>query len=97
MSRILEDLFYGKIHPYERKLGEDKEFDEKAKAVIDIETELLEKLNGEEKVFLNRYSEAQTLLSEMTVVEYFITGFKLGATIGMEIAQKDDSRLRDKT
>jgi hypothetical protein len=97
MCRILEDLFYGKIHPYERKFGEDKEFAEKTKAVIDIETELLKKLNEEEKVLLNRYSEAQTLLSEMTVVEYFKTGFKLGATIGMEIAQKDDNRLRDKT
>lgn len=50
MRKILEDLYFGNIVPYEKRIAADSELRHLVKRAADCETRLVEQLNDTEKV-----------------------------------------------
>ena len=87
---ILEDLFYGNINPNDKCFDKKSEYAKLLKIVIDNEemlTVFLEKLpnaEGEQKA-LSQMVKAQNESSEFMYYEHFAEGFRLGASIMLEV------------
>ncbi len=85
MARILEDLFFGQIRPSEIGIKRTASYDQAVKDILTSEDKLMELLQGYEKEMFQKFSNAHSVINGTENVAYFITGFKLGAKIGLEI------------
>ena len=82
---ILEELWYGNISPMEVSHIEGKPDYKEAMKLVNRNTERLkEKLAKEQIDLLLRYSESRNELSNITELDAFKTGFKLGAGLVIE-------------
>lgn len=84
MKKVLEDLYFGEIHPNIRSYDENPRL-QKAEQVIDENQEILLKLleGKERKLFLDLVN-AQDEAGETAAYENFVYGFQLGARIILE-------------
>ena len=82
---ILEELWYGNVNPME---ASHIEANSEYKAVLQLVNRNTERLKDtltkEQLDLLLRYSESRNELSNITELDAFKTGFKLGAGIVME-------------
>ncbi len=95
MRKILEDLYFGNITPYEKRMAASSEFRRLAKRAADCESQLTERLNEEERQLLNTLINAQQEIDSITVMENFILGFRLGVRLMAECMDEDDGALVD--
>ncbi len=95
MRKILEDLYFGNITPYERRMAASSELRCLAKRASDCESQLTERLNEEEQKLLNVLINAQQEIDSITVKENFILGFRLGVRLMAECMDEDDGNLVD--
>ncbi len=72
MRKILEDLYFGKIAPYEKRMAASSELQRLAKQASDSESQLTELLNEEGQKLLNVLISAQQEIDRITVMENFI-------------------------
>ncbi len=93
MRKILEDLYFGKIAPYEKRMAAYSELQRLAKQVSDCESRLTERLNEEDRELLNVLSNAQQDINRITVMENFIHGFRLGVRLMAECMDEDSGDL----
>ncbi len=93
MRKILEDLYFGKIVPYEKRMAAYSELQRLAKQVSDCESRLTERLNEEDRELLNVLSNAQQDINRITVMENFIHGFRLGVRLMAECMDEDSGDL----
>ena len=84
MKSILEEFFYGNISPQVQFIEKDSEYDEVMRIISSTEGKLLERIGGEEKELLQRYTEAQVELNQLTAVKSQIYGYKLGLLMTAE-------------
>ncbi len=93
MRKILEDLYFGKIVPYEKRMAANSELQRLAKQASDCESQLTERLNEEERKFLNVLTSAQQEIDRITDMESFILGFRLGVRLMAECMDEDSGGL----
>ena len=87
--KIIEDLYYGRIAPYERSISATPEY-QKLKVLADRNEDLLrESLSDEQKELLEKLIESITDISSISEWDMFINGFRLGMKLMMDV-MKDE-------
>ena len=87
--KIIEDLYYGRIVPYEMSISATPEY-QKLKALADRNEDLLrESLSDKQKELLDKLIEAVTDISSISERDMFINGFRLGMKLMMDV-MKDE-------
>ena len=88
MSTI-QDLYYGRISPYEMSISTAPEY-QKLKALADRkEDSLRESLSDEQKELLDKFIETVTDISSISERDMFIAGFRLGTKLMINV-MKDE-------
>ena len=83
--KIIEDLYYGRISPYEMSISAAPEY-QKLKALADRNEDLLrESLSDEQKALLDKLIESVTDISSISERDMFIAGFRLGMKLMMDV------------
>ena len=87
--KIIEDLYYGRIAPYEMSISATPEY-QKLKALADRNEDLLrESLSDKQKELLEKLIETVTDISSISERDMFIAGFRLGVKLMMDV-MKDE-------
>ena len=87
--KIIEDLYYGRIAPYEMSISATPEY-QKLKVLADRNEDLLrESLSDEQKELLEKLIETVTDISSISERDMFINGFRLGVKLMIDI-MKDE-------
>ena len=85
----IQDLYYGRISPYEMSISTTPEY-QKLKALAGKNEDLLrETLSDEQKELLEKLIECITDISSISERDMFITGFQLGVKLMMDV-MKDE-------
>ena len=88
MSTI-QDLYYGRISPYEMSISATPEY-QKLKALATQNEDLLrETFSDEQKELLDKLTECITDISSISERDMFITGFRLGVKLMIDV-MKDE-------
>ena len=83
--KIIEDLYYGRISPYEMSISATLEC-QKLKALADRNEDLLrESLSDEQKELLEKLIETVTDISSISERDMFIAGFRLGVKLMIDV------------
>ena len=83
--KIIEDLYYGRISPYEMSISATPEY-QKLKSLADRNEDLLrESLSDEQKEMLEKLIETVTDISSISERDMFIAGFRLGMKLMMDV------------
>ena len=81
----LQDLYYGRISPYEMSISVTPEY-QKLKALATQNEDLLrETLSDEQKELLDKLTEGITDISSISERDMFITGFRLGVKLMINV------------
>ena len=83
--KILEELWYGRINPSQRTQPDDKSDSELTEQIVEKEDELAALLSDEAKEILDQMRDTQLDLSTSNERKVFISGFRLGARIMLEV------------
>ena len=87
--KIIEDLYFGRISPYEMNISTAPEY-QKLKALADRNEDLLmETLSDEQKELLDKLTECITDISSISERDMFIAGFRLGVNLMIDV-MKDE-------
>ena len=87
--KIIEDLYYGRIAPYEMSISATPEY-QKLKALADWnENSLRESLSDEQKEQLDKLIESVTDISSISERDMFINGFRLGMKLMIDVMQDE--------
>ena len=87
--KIIEDLYYGRISPYELSISATPEY-QKLKAQADRnEDSLRESLSDEQKELLDKLIETVTDISSISERDMFINGFRLGVKLMIDVMQDE--------
>ena len=81
MKNFIEELFYGNIDPQARGYTKDSKIRKVSDKTNDIEEQLTNKLNKEEKSLFLAFVNAHSELSAESSLDSFIVGFRLGARV----------------
>ena len=85
----IQDLYYGRISPYEMSISTAPEY-QKLKTLADKNENLLkETLSDEQKELLDKLIESMTDISSISERDMFIAGFRLGMKLMIDV-MKDD-------
>lgn len=95
MRKILEDLYFGNIMPYNKQMAANSELQRLVKCAADSENQLTERLNEEEQKLLNALTNAQHEIDSITAMENFVLGFRLGIRLMAECMDENDGDLMD--
>ena len=87
---ILEELWYGNVHPSELNIKKHSPYKELLALMIRHQDDLLSRLNDEEKEIFEKYADAASEMYSHTNIAAFISGFTLGAKIMVEVLKSDD-------
>ena len=87
--KIIEDLYYGRIAPYEMNISATTEY-QKLKALAERNENLLrESLSDEQKELLDKLIETVTDISSISERDMFINGFRLGVKLMIDVMQDE--------
>ena len=87
--KIIEDLYYGRISPYEMSISATPEY-QKLKALADRNENLLrESLFDEQKELMEKLIESVTDISSISERDMFIAGFRLGLKLMMDVTKDE--------
>ena len=87
--KIIEDLYYGRISPYEMSISATPEY-QKLKTLADRNENLLrESLSDEQKELLDKLIESVTDISSISERDMFINGFRLGIKLMIDVMQDE--------
>ena len=85
----IQDLYYGRISPYEMSISTAPEY-QKLKALANRNEHLLrESLSDEQKELLDKLTECITDISSISERDMFIAGFRLGMKLMIDV-MKDE-------
>ena len=83
--KIIEDLYYGRISPYEMSISATPEY-QKLKSLAERNEDLLrESLSDEQKELLDKLIESVTDISSISERDMFIAGFRLGVKLMIDV------------
>ena len=85
----IQDLYYGRISPYEMSISATPEY-QKLKTRADKNEDLFrETLSDDQKKLLDKLTENITDISSISERDMFITGFRLGMKLMIDV-MKDE-------
>ena len=85
----IQDLYYGRISPYEMSISTAPEY-QKLKALADQHEDLLrETLSDEQKELFEKLTECITDISSISERDMFIAGFKLGVNLMIDVIKDE--------
>ena len=85
---VLEDLFFGKIDPWENHPSNMEEFQLLNQKLSRLSDALDELLDDEAKSLLDQYLSSRASMETLLSCDSFKTGFQLGAQIMMAVYKK---------
>ena len=85
MKSILEELYYGEIDPNTTHFKDNSAIE----IISENEEKLIKLLDEPEKSMFMDYSLAQSEITGLTAITKFITGFKLGALLMIDVFSDD--------
>lgn len=87
-ATVLEDLYYGNINPNERYFDSTSRYARCAETVTQSEEKLIAFLTASKSedglCWLSQLTDAQGEINQLSVLEEFIAGFRLGAAIMLD-------------
>lgn len=83
MTPILEELWFGNIHPQEQFKAESPQATELLQLIFQNRDKLSEAFTPQKKELLQKYDDCVNELSAITECAIFVEGFKLGAQIAI--------------
>ncbi len=87
--KIIEDLYYGRISPYEMSISTTPEY-QKLKTLSDRNEDLLrELLSDEQKELLEKLIETVTDISSISERDMFMAGFRLGVKLMIDVIKDE--------
>ena len=95
MRELLEKLFNGDFSPAEHSVLKDSALAEEMQIVTRSEQRLLPLLNKESKDRFEKYIEASSAVARMYEEEAFVSGFRAGARLLIEVLGKNDGCFTD--
>ena len=85
----IQDLYYGRISPYEMSISVAPEY-QKLKSLVDKNEDLLrETLSDEQKELLEKLTECITDISSISERDMFIAGFRLGMNLMIDVIKDE--------
>ena len=87
---ILEEIWFGNVHPGELNMKKHNPYKELLALMIRHQDDLLPRLNDEEKEIFEKYADAASEMYSYTNLAAFVSGFTLGAKIMVEVLTSDD-------
>ena len=93
MANFIEELYYGNIEPQNTKKMKSKVCSREMKVLTENEDILLEKLPEKDKKRFLEYVDAWGIVNGESVLDSFITGFKLGAKFTYDTFVSTESDL----
>ena len=94
MRNTLEDLYYGNITPNAQDMAPNSELKRATDRVARFENQLTEQLDEAGHAVLAKLIESQHEIDNITALENFILGFRLGAKIMMECMDNNDGNIK---
>ena len=85
MVNFIEELYYGNIEPQNKKRRESRNYSREMKVLSENEDVLLEKLPLEDRKLFLEYVDAWGIVDGESVVNSFVTGFRLGAKFTYDV------------
>ena len=85
--KILEEFWYGNIHPTERNIVSNSRVDKLLELVVKNEQQLIDLLSEQEQATFQELRNVQDELSGVNECESFTRGFRLGARFMLEIME----------
>ena len=95
MRNTLEDLYYGNITPDVQQMAPNSELKRATDRVARFEGQLTERLDEDGQTILAKLVESQHEIDNITALENFILGFRLGAKITMVCMDENDGDIRN--
>lgn len=86
MKSIIEKLYYGEICPCESPLPNTERFRENRNTICNTEEKLLEQF-PKCKELLSEYADARRIEAQLASEADFVRGFRLGATLILDIIE----------
>lgn len=94
MRKILEDLYYGNIAPSEKTFLRKSEYARLMEKRDEFEEYLNRMLDGESKSRFQSFVETQSEISDVSIAESFIDGFRLGVKLILAALSEEDGVFR---
>ena len=94
MRNILEDIYYGNITPGAQRIAPNSELKRATDRVARFESQLTERLDETGQTVLAKFVESKDEAENITALENFIIGFRLGARIMMECMDENDGDIK---
>ena len=95
MRNTLEDLYYGNITPNAQDMAPNSELKRATDRVARFENQLTEQLNEAGQAILEKLIESQHEIDDITALENFILGFRLGVRMMAECMDDNDGDIRN--
>ena len=83
--KILEDFFYGNIHPNEESFQRSAEYGKAAECLVNEEAQLRAMLSQQGMDSLERLISAQITVTALTSEGYYIDGLKTGFRLALAL------------
>ena len=94
MRNTLEDLYYGNIAPNTQDMAPNSELKRAMDRVTRFEKQLTERLDEAGQAVLEKLIESQHEIDDITALENFILGFRLGVRVMAECMDNNDGDIR---
>ena len=94
-KNFIEELFYGNIDPQEKSIKKNRRVRRELKTLSENEDWLLKELSGESQKRFLEYVDAWGIVNGESVVDSFITGFRLGARFAYDTFISEDAPFED--
>lgn len=91
MQSIIEELYYGNVLPFERRIPKSEEYSHIMKLLTSNEEELLKTLTEEQKETFEKFKANLAELNGIDEATTFTIGFKLGVRLIAEAMIKGDA------
>ena len=95
MRKTLEDFYYGNISPGAQQMAPNSELKRAVDRVARFENQLTEQLNEAGQTILAKLIESQHEIDDITALENFILGFRLGVHMMAECMDDHDGDTRE--
>ena len=95
MGKLLEDLYFGRIAPWEMKMTTDSNLRRAMDDMLRYEEQLTGQLDEAEQQIYKKLIDAQDEVDSIMSKENFIQGFRLGVRMMVECTSENDDDIKD--
>ncbi len=90
MKSILEELYYGNLHPGSRCFRPGSEYDQAANSYLEASDKFCSMLDESQIKAYEDVQAAHDKMIDLELIDRFIYGFRMGFLIAMEVCNTSD-------